>query len=575
MSSRTSDASPFAAIKELLGPGGFLDSPHDLALYEYDAGIDKARHELVVFPRTTEEVAAIVKHTARHGIPIVGRGAGTGLSGGAIPLAGGVMIVFSRMNRILEINAANERAVVEPGVVNLDLTRAVESYGLFFAPDPSSQRACTIGGNVAENSGGPHTLAHGVTTNHVLGLEVVLPDGPIHTTGGWELDLPGYDVTGLLTGSEGTLALVTKIVVRLMRRVEKVRIVALAIFDDSSHAADTVAEITACAITPAALEMLDGEMLRMVEVATHAGYPMDAEAVLLIELEGLAEAVEEQTARIRDVVTRCLAREFRVAASDEERDRLWAGRKNAFGAVGRVSSSYYVQDGVVPRTRVADTLRFIAEVAERYGLRISNIFHAGDGNLHPIIPFDARNPEELKRAREAGDEILAYCVSVGGSITGEHGVGMEKNGLMPKAVLAGYARLHCALCRSCVRSGMPSESRENPADRTGMPRDSAETRSRGLKMQRVFRRRTNQRPVNPESVIAAAAGSGADAGWLVRSRTAALSAFTKLFAAPVRLNEVYTLHVPVTVLVGPSSLGGAELFGGGSLRKVDFKYVGG
>jgi glycolate oxidase len=333
------------------------------------------------------------------------------------------------MNRILEIDIENERAVLQPGVVNLDITRAVESLGYFYAPDPSSQRACTIGGNVAENSGGPHTLAYGVTTNHVLGLEFVLPDGTVHTTGGKQPDFPGYDLTGLLVGSEGTMALVTKIIVRLMRQPEKVKTL-LAVYNSASDAADTVAEITACAITPVAVEMLDGEMLRMVELATGAGYPLDAAAVLLIELEGLIEAVEEQTGQIRDVCQRCGAREFRVAKSAEERELLWKGRKNAFGAVGRVSPSYYVQDGVVPRTQVAPTLRFIAGVAERHSLRISNIFHAGDGNLHPIILFNSHLPEELERAKAAGEEILQYCISVGGSITGEHGVGMEKNELM-------------------------------------------------------------------------------------------------------------------------------------------------
>jgi glycolate oxidase len=416
-------------IVDLVGPRGYLDRPEDLSLYEYDGSVDKARPELVVFPRTTEEVAAIVKITAQHGVPIVGRGAGTGLSGGAIPREGGVVIGFARMNRILEIDIENERAVLQPGVVNLDITLAVQSRGYFYAPDPSSQRACTIGGNVAENSGGPHTLAYGVTTNHVLGLEFVMPDGTVHTTGGMAPDMPGYDLTGLLTGSEGTMALVTKIIVRLMRQPEKVKTL-LAVYNSASDAADTVAEITACAITPVAVEMLDGEMLRMVELATGAGYPMDAAAVLLIELEGLVEVVEEQTAQIRDVCQRCGARECRVAKSAEERDLLWKGRKNAFGAVGRVSPSYYVQDGVVPRTQVAPTLRFIAEVAERHSLRISNIFHAGDGNLHPIILFNAHLPGELERAKAAGEDILNYCISVGGSITGEHGVGMEKNELM-------------------------------------------------------------------------------------------------------------------------------------------------
>jgi len=416
-------------IIDVVGPRGCLDRPEDLALYEYDGSVDKARPELVVFPRTTEEVSAIVKITSQHGVPIVGRGAGTGLSGGAIPRAGGVTIGFARMNRILEIDYENERAILQPGVVNLDITRAVEGQGYFYAPDPSSQRACTIGGNVAENSGGPHTLAYGVTTNHVLGLEFVMPDGTVHTTGGKEQDSPGYDLVGLITGSEGTMVLVTKIIVRLMRAPEKIKTL-LAVYNSPSDCADTVAEITACAITPVAVEMLDGEMLRMVELATKAGYPLDAAAVLLIELEGLVESVEEQTEQIRAVCERCGAREFRVAKSAEERELLWKGRKNAFGAVGRVSPSYYVQDGVVPRTQVAPTLRHIAEVSKRHGLQISNIFHAGDGNLHPIILFNSHIPEELDRAKAAGEEILEYCISVGGSITGEHGVGMEKNELM-------------------------------------------------------------------------------------------------------------------------------------------------
>ena len=282
---------------------------------------------------------------------------------------------------------------------------------------------------MAENAGGPHTLAYGVTTNHVLGLEAVLPDASVIETGGKALDTPGYDITGLLTGSEGTMALVTKIIVRLMREPEAVHTM-LAIYDSVDQAGGTVAEITASAITPVALEMLDGPMLRMVEEATHAGYPMDAAAVLLIELEGLIESVEEQAEQIREVCQACGAREFRVAQSAEERELLWKGRKNAFGAVGRVSPTYYVQDGVVPRTQIAPTLRAIEEIGKRYGIEISNIFHAGDGNMHPIMPFDPRRPDELERARRAGEEILDFCISVGGSITGEHGVGMEKMELM-------------------------------------------------------------------------------------------------------------------------------------------------
>jgi len=418
-------------VRALLGPRGYLDRPQDLALYEYDAGVDKHAPALVAFPRTTADVAALVKLAQEFGVPFVGRGAGTGLSGGAIPVEGGLMIAFARMNRILEIDLENERAVVQPGVVNLDISLAVQGSGYFFAPDPSSQRACTIGGNVAENAGGPRTLAYGVTTNHVLGLELVLPDGSVVETGAKSPDLPGYDLTGLLTGSEGTMALVTKVIVRLVRKPEAVKTI-LAIYDSSEDAGRSVAEITARAITPVAMEMLDGVMLRMVEEATHAGYPMDAAAVLLIELEGIQEAVETQVEQVRQACAVCGVREFRVARTADERDLLWKGRKNAFGAVGRVSPTYYVQDGVVPRTQIAPTLRFIADVARRYCLTISNIFHAGDGNMHPIILFDPRKSGDVQKACLAGEEILTWCIDVGGSITGEHGVGMEKTELMAK-----------------------------------------------------------------------------------------------------------------------------------------------
>ncbi len=417
-------------LRKIAGDDAVLHQPQDLMLYEYDGSVEKSTPDCVVLPRTTEQVAAIVKLAKEFELPLVGRGAGTGLSGGAIARSGGIMIGFARMNRILEIDLENERAVVQPGVVNLDLTLAVQGQGYFYAPDPSSQRACTIGGNVSENAGGPHTLAYGVTTNHVLGLEIVLPDGTVVQTGGKEIDRAGYDLTGLLTGSEGTMVLVTKVIVRLMRKPELVKTL-LAIYDEPDDAAATVADITARQITPVAIEMLDGVMLRMVEEATHAGYPMDASAVLLIELEGLREAVEAQTIDIEEVCRLNRAREVRVARSAEERDLLWKGRKTAFGAVGRVSPSYYVQDGVVPRTRIADTLRFIYRVAAKYDLTISNIFHAGDGNMHPIILFNHHKPEEFERTKQAGAEILEYCISVGGSITGEHGVGMEKNEMMP------------------------------------------------------------------------------------------------------------------------------------------------
>jgi glycolate oxidase len=419
-----------AQFENAVGKTGVLAEPGDLTLYEYDGGVDKSRPDVVVFPRTTEEVVALVKLAREHKMPIVGRGAGTGLSGGAIARSGGMIVSFARMNRILEVDIPNERVVAQPGVVNLDITLAVQPFGYFYAPDPSSQRACTIGGNVAENAGGPHTLAYGVTSNHVVSLEAVLADGNVIQAGGKELDIPGYDLVGLLTGSEGTMALVTRIGVRIMRAPEAIKTM-LAIYNSTHEAGDTVGALTARGITPVALEMLDGPMLRMVEAATHAGYPLDAAAVLLIEVEGLREAIEEQAQQIESVCRSSGAREVRVAQSNAERDLLWKGRKNAFGAIGRVSPTYYVQDGVVPRTQIARTLQAIDEIGKKYGIAISNVFHAGDGNMHPILPFDPRTPDDLKRAQMAGEEILKFCVSVGGSITGEHGVGMEKMELMP------------------------------------------------------------------------------------------------------------------------------------------------
>jgi glycolate oxidase len=399
-------------------------------LYEYDGSVETARPDCVVFPGKTGDVVEIARLATRHQIPIVGRGAGTGLSGGAIARQGGIVVSFARMNRILAVDPENQRAVVEPGVVNSDLSTAVEHLGLHFAPDPSSQKACTIGGNVSENSGGPHTLAYGVTTNHVLALEIVLPNGEAVRLGGTALDAPGYDVTGLFVGSEGTFGLVTEITVRLTRTPEAVKTL-LAIFDSVDDATETVAEITARGITPAACEMLDGWTIRAVEEYVHAGFPLDCAAILLIEVDGLREATEVDARGIADVCSAHHAREVRVARDARERDLLWKGRKNAFGAAGRLSPSYYTQDGVIPRTKLPATLRRIEEIGRKYRLRIGNVFHAGDGNLHPIILFDERNEQEFRDTIRAGDEILEYCIAVGGSITGEHGVGMEKDRLMP------------------------------------------------------------------------------------------------------------------------------------------------
>jgi len=447
------NASLASRVRSVVGPERTLDRPEDLALYQYDGSIDVALPEVVALPQSTEETVALVKIAAELDVPLVGRGAGTGLSGGSIPRAGGLMISFARMNRILEIDLANECAVVEPGVVNLDISLAVDADGYFYAPDPSSQRACTIGGNVSENAGGPHTLAYGVTTNHVLGLEAVLPDGSVINVGGKSMETaPGLDLLGLLIGSEGTMVLVTKVIVRLMRKPEAVK-TALAIFERPENAGDAVARMTADAITPAAVEMLDGVLLRMVEESCHAGYPVDAGAVLLIEIEGVRESTEEQVEQVRSACMASGAREFRLARDARERELLWKGRKNAFGAIGRVAPAYYVQDGVVPRTQIAPTLRLILDVARRYDLIIGNIFHAGDGNLHPLICFDPRKAGELEKVLKAGDEILNHCIAVGGSITGEHGVGMEKMEMMsrqfPEASLAMIARFKTLFDPTC------------------------------------------------------------------------------------------------------------------------------
>ncbi len=432
-------------FKKLLGPGGVLHEPEDLLLYEYDGSVEVARPDCVVFPRGTAHVVEIVRRAKKFGVPIVGRGAGTGLSGGALARHGGIIVSFARMNRIIKIDVENQRAVVQPGVVNSDLSLAVAHTGLHFAPDPSSQKACTIGGNVSENSGGPHTLAYGVTTNHVVGLKVVLPSGELVRLGGEALDSPGYDLTGLFVGSEGTFGLVTEITVKLTRLPEAVKTL-LAVYDSINDATETVAEITARGITPAACEMLDGWTIRAVEDYVHAGFPLDAAAVLLIDVDGLREVTEAEALEVADVCRVHHAREVRVARDAHERDLLWKGRKNAFGAAGRFAPSYYTQDGVIPRTKLPATLRHITEIAQKYGLQIGNVFHAGDGNLHPIILFDERNEKQFRDTVRAADEIIEFCIQMGGTITGEHGVGMEKDRLMPllfsEADLSLMKRVH-------------------------------------------------------------------------------------------------------------------------------------
>lgn len=434
-------------LRTLLGDRNVITDPTDLIAFEYDGTIDRGWPSAVVFPTSAEQVSGVVTIAARNGLPIVARGAGTGLSGGALATEGGIVLITTRMKRILELDLDNQIAVVEPGLVNLELSKAIAKYGLYYAPDPSSQKACTIGGNVAENSGGPHCLLYGVTTNHVLGLEVVMADGEIVRVGGWGRDRPGYDLTGLLVGSEGTLAVVTKVCVRLLREQESVRTL-LAIFDTVNQASNTVSSIIRRGYVPAALEMIDRVCIQAVEPVLHCGFPLDAEAVLLIEVDGLREFTDTAAKEIENICNELGAREVRQATTKPERERLWAGRKLAFGAFGTLMPNYYILDGVVPRTRLLEVVEQCYEVGHRYGFMVANVFHAGDGNLHPNILFDESVPGATERVLQAGAEILALCASAGGSITGEHGVGLEKREFMPlifsAADLASMARLKSA-----------------------------------------------------------------------------------------------------------------------------------
>jgi len=424
-------SSTIAALERLVGTANLLTNPEEKLVYECDGlTMFKVMPEVVVFPTSTLQVAEVVRLADREQIPFVARGGGTGLSGGALAVDGGLMIALTKLNRILDIDLENQRAVVQPGVVNLWITQAVSAQGYYYAPDPSSQQACTIGGNVAENSGGPHTLKYGVTTNHVLGLDVVLPDGRIIETGGPAEDNPGYDLTGTLVGSEGTLGIVTKVIVRLMRKPEAVKTL-MVVFESMDDASNAVSDVIGQGIVPAAIEMMDQLALEAVEAYIHAGYPTDAGGVLLIELDGLADGLEEMATQIIDIAHQHKAREVRVARDDRERELLWLGRKRAFGAMGRISPSYYVQDGVIPRTRLPEVLRRIRDISERYGVRIANVFHAGDGNLHPLLLYDERDPEQRQRVLKASAEILQACAEVGGSLSGEHGIGIEKREDMP------------------------------------------------------------------------------------------------------------------------------------------------
>jgi len=412
-------------LEAIVGSDNVLSSDMDLELYSYDASLERARPDVVVLPDSTEEVSRVAALAHQEKIPIIGRGSGTNLTGGTIPVRGGIIIHFSRMNRILDIDIPNRSATVEPGVITLDLQNLVAARGFMYAPDPASQKVSTLGGNFGENSGGPHCLKYGVTANHMMGAEVVLDDGTVVWIGGKSQDNPGYDLTGLLVGSEGTLGIATKMVLKLMRAPEAVKTM-LAIYDTIEEGANTVSAIIAEGIVPATLEMMDNKVIQAVEASVHAGYPTDAAALLIIELDGMRDGMDRQADKILEICRRHNVKGIQLAKDDAERAKLWAGRKGAFGAVARLRPSYMCCDGTVPRTRLPEALSRVMEVGRKYNLPIGNVFHAGDGNLHPLIMFDERDADEKTRALQAGAEILKICADLGGTISGEHGVGLEK-----------------------------------------------------------------------------------------------------------------------------------------------------
>jgi glycolate oxidase len=418
-------------LQSLVGERWVLHHPADLLVYEADAlTIERAAPDWVVLPADTAQVAEVVKLCAREGIPFVPRGAGTGLTGGCVPQGGGLVLSLARMDRVLDVDVPHRTAVVQPGVINLGLSRATAPQGLYYAPDPASQQACTVGGNVATNAGGPHCLKYGVTTNHILGLVLVRPDGTVLKLGGRIQDAPGYDLVGLAVGSEGTFGVVTEIVVRLLPAPETVRTF-LAIFDDIDDASRCVSAIIAAGILPAALEMMDHLTIQAVEPFAKVGLPLDAGAALLVELDGPKAGMPQLKERALDIARAHHPREVREARTEEERAQLWKARKSAFGAFGRLSTGMHVMDGVVPRSRILEALRRIAGISARHGVRCANVFHAGDGNLHPNILFRAEDPDEERRAVAASHEILRMCIELGGTISGEHGIGIEKRDLMP------------------------------------------------------------------------------------------------------------------------------------------------
>jgi glycolate oxidase len=419
-----------AALRAVLAPDRVHTGATELGLYKRDASNIEGRAGVVCFPLDAAEVQACVRIAVAHDTPFVARGSGTGLTGGATPLDGAVVIATTKMNRVLSVDTVNRMAWVQPGVLNLDLSKAVARHGLHFAPDPSSQQSCSIGGNVANNSGGPHCLADGVTENHVLAIEVVLADGTLTVLGGEEAEPTGYDLRGVFVGSEGMFGIATKVCVRLTQTPPAVRTM-LFDFATVEAGAQTVSAIIAAGMVPAALEMMDRLCTQAVEGYIHAGLPLDAAAILLVEVDGLPHSVETDVARIVEIARAHGTGAVRIAQDDAERALLWKGRKTAFGAIARIKPNYYLHDTVVPRRRLPEVLREVYAIAARYDLLVMNVFHAGDGNLHPLLVFDKREPGVMARVHAAGEEIVRFSVSVGGVLSGEHGIGMEKRDLMP------------------------------------------------------------------------------------------------------------------------------------------------
>ena len=436
------------ALREIVPGEGVITEETERRAYETD-GLTayKQLPMIVVLPETTEQVSQVLRYCNENKIRVVPRGAGTSLSGGALPLEDGVLLGLGKFNRVLEVDYDNRCAIVQPGVTNLGVTQAVQEKGFYYAPDPSSQIACTIGGNIAENSGGVHCLKYGLTTNNVLGLELVLIDGEIIRLGGKHLDSGGYDILGVLTGSEGLLAVVTEVTVRILRSPETARALLIG-FPSSEQAGQCVSDVIGAGIIPGGMEIMDGPAIQAAEDFVHAGYPVDCEALLIVELDGPETEVDYLIERVRELAEKNDAKTIRISTSEAERENFWAGRKAAFPAVGRVSPDYYCMDGTIPRHRLPHVLKRMNEMSAHYGLRVANVFHAGDGNLHPLILYDANNPGELEKAEEFGADILKLCVEVGGVLTGEHGVGVEKRDLMATMFNEGdlkqQQRLKCA-----------------------------------------------------------------------------------------------------------------------------------